>query len=542
VGLNLLLWAAQVSAGQVTLRWDAVNGASGYRLYYGLTSGSYTSQVNVVGQSQTASPPVSITNGLTYFFAVKAYDSTGQVSPFSNEVRVAPPVAAFNASPTSGTAPLLVTFTDQSTGTIATRSWNFGDSTSATGTSVTHTYNTAGTYSVTLTVTGAGQTATATKSITVTAPSVPSGTLGQVLTIEAEAMTLTRYSKETSSAASGGALISRVGWAGTPPGEATAVFPGPAGQYDITVQYFDENDGQSPLAVMVQKVLDTWVANAALSDGGPSLATRRSRVVATGFSLAPGDNITLEGSEQAGENARFDKIDFVPVSSGTVVIAGRVAAYSFDETSGTTASEASGNGNNGVLTNGAVFAAGKNANGVRLDGANDYVNLGNPASLRLTGSMTLSAWINSSEFPWDDAAIISKRQSSNVGYQLDTTIDRGPRTIGFKISDASGNTVARYGATAMVVNTWYHVAGVYDATNRTMNVYLNGQLNNGVLVGTIPAVQPDSNQNVHIGQRPGVPGSFNFEGMLDDVRIYNRALSAPDIQGDMNTRLRLFGQ
>jgi hypothetical protein len=225
-----------------------------------------------------------------------------------------------------------------------------------------------------------------------------------------------------------------------------------------------------------------------------------------------------------------------------VASAGRVAAYSFDETSGTTASEASGNGNNGVLTNGAVFAAGKNANGVRLDGANDYVNLGNPASLRLTGSMTLSAWINSSEFPWDDAAIISKRQSSNVGYQLDTTIDRGPRTIGFKISDASGNTVARYGATAMVVNTWYHVAGVYDATNRTMNVYLNGQLNNGVLVGTIPAVQPDSNQNVHIGQRPGVPGSFNFEGMLDDVRIYNRALSAPDIQGDMNTRLRLFGQ
>jgi hypothetical protein len=91
VGLNLLLWAAQVSAGQVTLRWDAVNGASGYRVYYGQTSGSYTSQVNVVGQTQTTSPPVSITNGLIYFFAVKAYNSTGQESPFSNEVRVAPP-------------------------------------------------------------------------------------------------------------------------------------------------------------------------------------------------------------------------------------------------------------------------------------------------------------------------------------------------------------------------------------------------------------------------------------------------------------------
>src|SRR4029434_6546972 len=105
-----------------------------------------------------------------------------------------------------------------------------------------------------------------------------------------------------------------------------------------------------------------------------------------------------------------------------------MAAYAFDETSGTTALDASGNGNNGVLTNGPLFVVGKNSNGVRLDGVNDYVALGNPASLRLTGSMTLSAWINSSAFPVDDAAIISKRQSSSTGYQLDTTIDVGPRT------------------------------------------------------------------------------------------------------------------
>ncbi|HEY5867736.1 MAG TPA: LamG-like jellyroll fold domain-containing protein, partial [Candidatus Tectomicrobia bacterium] len=119
-----------------------------------------------------------------------------------------------------------------------------------------------------------------------------------------------------------------------------------------------------------------------------------------------------------------------------------------------TAVEASGNGTNGVLTNGPVFVAGKYGNGVRLDGGNDYVNLGNPASLQLTGSMTLSAWINSSAFPMDDAAIISKRQSSRTGYQLDTTIDTGPRTLGFKISDALGNTVARYGATTLTLRVF----------------------------------------------------------------------------------------
>ena len=214
---------------------------------------------------------------------------------------------------------------------------------------------------------------------------------------------------------------------------------------------------------------------------------------------------------------------------------GLVAAYAFSEGSGTTVADASGNGNSGVLTNGPLFVAGKNGGGVSLDGVNDFVNLSNPLSLRLTGSMTLSAWIKSSAFPFDDAAIISKRQSSNTGYQLDTTVDSGPRTIGFKISDASGNGIARYGATALALNTWYHVAGVYNASGRTMTVYLNGQVDNGAQIGTVPAAQSNSNQNVNLGRRPGVPGTFNFAGVLDDVRIYNRALTQAEIQSDMAT-------
>ena len=59
----------------------------------------------------------------------------------------------------------------------------------------------------------------------------------------------------------------------------------------------------------------------------------------------------------------------------------------------------------------------------------------------------------------------------------------------------------RYGATAMQPNTWYHIAGVYNATTRTMDVYLNGQLDNGELVGTVTASQQNSPQNVYIGQR-----------------------------------------
>ncbi|MCC4769883.1 PKD domain-containing protein [Methanosarcina sp. DH2] len=74
------------------------------------------------------------------------------------------PVAAFSASPTSGNAPLSVTFTDSSSGSPTTWSWNFGDGTSSTQKSPTHTYSTAGNYTVTLTVTNAAGSNTATKS------------------------------------------------------------------------------------------------------------------------------------------------------------------------------------------------------------------------------------------------------------------------------------------------------------------------------------------------------------------------------------------
>ena len=86
-----------------------------------------------------------------------------------------------------------------------------------------------------------------------------------------------------------------------------------------------------------------------------------------------------------------------------------MAGYAFNEGSGTSAANAAGSGLVGTLTNGATWGAGRNGGAVLLDGANDYVELGNPAALQLTGSMTVSAWVNSAAFPVDDAAIVSKR-------------------------------------------------------------------------------------------------------------------------------------
>ena len=144
-----------------------------------------------------------------------------------------------------------------------------------------------------------------------------------------------------------------------------------------------------------------------------------------------------------------------------------VASYAFNEASGaTTTADASGNGNTGVLLKRSCVAPGKNGNGVNLDGVNDYVDLGNGASFNITGSLSIDAWIYSSSFPFDDAAIVSKMNNNLVGFQLDTTIDQGPRTIGFKLANSFGNYTARYGATALQLNTWYHIAGVYNLRHK----------------------------------------------------------------------------
>jgi hypothetical protein len=177
---------------------------------------------------------------------------------------------------------------------------------------------------------------------------------------------------------------------------------------------------------------------------------------------------------------------------------------------------------------------------VLLDGVNDFVELGNPVLLQLTGSMTVSAWVNAAAFPSDDAAIVSKRASGEIGYQLDTTVDRGPRTVGFKLTNSAGGSMFRYGATTLQANTWYHVTGVYNAATSELHVYLNGQLDDGTLVGTVTATQQNSSANVNIGRRP-TGSTFNFNGRIDDVRIYNRALTPAEIQTDMNTPVAAGG-
>ena len=220
------------------------------------------------------------------------------------------------------------------------------------------------------------------------------------------------------------------------------------------------------------------------------------------------------------------------------------AHWQFDETNGAAVSDSSGNGLHGILKEGAALVSGWKGNAVKLDG-HDYVDFGNPLPLRLTGSMTATAWINSESFPGDDAVIVANRDGrpygaqgpgTNTGFQLDTSLDMGFRAAGFGLVDTSGIRVFRAGATRLSLRTWYHVAGVYDASTRSIDLYLNGQLDNGLMRGQVPSCQASPNRNVSIGRLPDSPG-YEFAGLIDEVRIYSRALTAEEIRSDMNGML-----
>lgn len=179
----LLLLTIRAFAGQATLAWDpsTSTGVAGYNVYYGQSSGNYPSKLTV--PNQTSYVVTGLQDGQTYYFVVTARDSTGKESARSNEARftvptsTAAPVPAITATPSSGAAPLSVTFAASSTtGTATGYSWDFGDGSKSTEQNVSHTYSAPGSYTVTLTATGPGGSNTITRSNLITVGSSTAGT------------------------------------------------------------------------------------------------------------------------------------------------------------------------------------------------------------------------------------------------------------------------------------------------------------------------------------------------------------------------------
>src|SRR5215467_13558651 len=148
--------------------------------------------------------------------------------------------------------------------------------------------------------------------------------------------------------------------------------------------------------------------------------------------------------------------EFVLAPPSLSATTGLVAAYGFDEGSGTTVTDASGNGNNGTITNATWATAGKFGKALSFNGSNARVTIPDAASLHLTNGMTLEAWVNPSTVTgaWRD--VIYKGDDS---YYLEGTSDSSSRPAGGGSWSSAGPL---YGTAALTANTWTHLALTYD--------------------------------------------------------------------------------
>ncbi len=163
------------SPGGSTYLGNVINGSSGESTTGGSADTINTVENVILSSPQTGTWTVTVSSGDGNYASGQGYAViiTGDVS--EDTAPPPAPVADFVGSPTSGVAPVSVSFTDQSTGSISNWAWSFGDGGSSSSQSPSHTYTAAGTYSVSLTVTGAGgsDTFTRTNYISVSAPPPP---------------------------------------------------------------------------------------------------------------------------------------------------------------------------------------------------------------------------------------------------------------------------------------------------------------------------------------------------------------------------------
>jgi hypothetical protein len=199
-----------------------------------------------------------------------------------------------------------------------------------------------------------------------------------------------------------------------------------------------------------------------------------------------------------------------------------IGCWKLDETSGTTAHDSSANANNGTVMGNPKWAAGKLQGCLDFDGTGDYVDCGNSPVFTFTDAITVSTWVNIRAVSVAWMAAVAKGE---VAWRLG--VNNMAQTFHWAITDYALTNYSTNGTIQVPTNEWHHVAGTFDGTD--IKLYIDG-----VLDSTTPGTSGmgTSANNVLIGENPGATGR-NWNGLLDDIRIYRRALSVDEIRALM---------
>jgi alpha-L-arabinofuranosidase len=221
---------------------------------------------------------------------------------------------------------------------------------------------------------------------------------------------------------------------------------------------------------------------------------------------------------------------FILPTASTAAAATNLAGYwKFDEGTGTTASDSSGNSYNGTLQAGASWKSGQiGSHAIGLAGTStSYVDI--PVSVVNTAaSFTVAAWVQVTAVSTSYQTFVSLDGSSVSAFYLQLRGDTGLFAFTRLGGDSTSSTTTIASAPVPpTTNTWYHLAGVYDASAQTISLYVNGSLQQ-----TVSYTSGWQGTVGHTAIGRGKYGGSNVDftnGQIDDVQIYSAALSAKNV-------------
>ncbi len=197
--------------------------------------------------------------------------------------------------------------------------------------------------------------------------------------------------------------------------------------------------------------------------------------------------------------------------------------WKLDETAGTTATDSSGNGNNGTVLGNPVWrpSGGWFAGALDFDGRGDYVRVQRPRGFNFApNSFSISTWIYPRETAGQWHAILEYDRNSLYGNRFGLWLDQQGR-VHFRVGQNTWQT-----PDALRANQWYHLAATFDAGTRAMRIYVDGVLE--ATATNQSGFATPTQADLIIGARGSADDEY-FIGLIDDVRVYGVVLTAEEV-------------